>query len=143
MRSLLLNPSTPQHSVSSIIQTLANPSHLTHQALKLLYDVIACHPDLAVHTAEWLPCLTMKTLVMFPGLRLDDNAQFVSLCFGESMAVRAWLLQNTWQWFGVRPALLLAMLLGLTKDPYPHLREAMLEGLVGFNECGEFRDVEW
>ncbi|KAL2330661.1 hypothetical protein Fmac_018242 [Flemingia macrophylla] len=142
MRSLLLNPSTPQRSVSSIIQTLAKPSHLTHHALKLLSDAdAACRPDLAVYSAEWPPRLTAETLAMFPGLRLDDDSQFASLCFGESVAARAWMLRNAWRRFGVRPASLLAVLLGFTKDPYPHVREAALEGLVGFGECGEFRDV--
>ncbi|KAL2344302.1 hypothetical protein Fmac_005587 [Flemingia macrophylla] len=92
---------------------------------------------------EWLPRLTTKTLVMFPGLWLNDNAQLVLLCFGESVVAHTWMPQNAWQQFRVQLASLLAMLLGFTKDPYPHMREAALQRLVGFGECGEFRDVEW
>ncbi|KAL2325215.1 hypothetical protein Fmac_024273 [Flemingia macrophylla] len=47
MRSILLNLSTPQRSVSSIIQTLENLSHLTHHALKLLSDATCRCPTLS------------------------------------------------------------------------------------------------
>lgn len=52
------------------------------------------------------------------------------------------MLRNVGSSFEVRPGLLLAVLLGFTKDPYPYVRDAALEGLVGFSERGgELKDV--
>ncbi|XP_029127904.1 protein SIEL [Cajanus cajan] len=141
MRSLLIDPSTPQRTVSSILQTLATPSHLTHHVLKLISDAAAHRPAVPLPAVEPPPSLAVEALASLPGLRLDDDAQFASLCFGDSVAARAWMLRNAGTRLEVRPASLLAVLLGFTKDPYPHVREAALEGLVGLSERGEFRDV--
>ncbi|KOM44952.1 hypothetical protein LR48_Vigan06g025800 [Vigna angularis] len=52
------------------------------------------------------------------------------------------MLRNAGSSFKVRPGLLLAVLLGFTKDPYPYVTDAALEGLVRFIECGgELKDV--
>lgn len=55
--------------------------------------------------------------------------------------------------FRVRPSVMLTVLLGFTKDPYPYIREAALDGLVMLSngivvedrslvECCYFRAVE-
>ncbi|XP_027926178.1 protein SIEL [Vigna unguiculata] len=146
MRSLLLHPSTSKRTVSHIFQTLASSPHPTPHSLKLLSDAAARHPDLAptivLPTAESSPRLAVEAIgASLSGLHLDD-ARFTSLCFSASVPARAWMLRNVGSSFEVRPGLLLAVLLGFTKDPYPYVRDAALEGLVGFSERGgELKDV--
>ncbi|CAJ1808650.1 unnamed protein product [Sphenostylis stenocarpa] len=146
MRSLLLHPSTSKRTVSHILQTLTSSPHPTPHSLKLLSDAAALHPDLApsaaLPAAQSHPHLAVEAIgSALSGLHLDD-ARFTSLCFGTSVPARAWMLRNAGLSFKVRPGLLLAVLLGFTKDPYPYVRDAALEGLVGFSERGgELKDV--
>ncbi|XP_052728971.1 protein SIEL isoform X2 [Vigna angularis] len=146
MRSLLLHPSTSKSTVSHILQTLTSSPHPTTHSLKLLSDGASRHPDLAptmaLPTAESSPRLAVEAIgASLSGLHLDD-ARFTSLCFGASVPARAWMLRNAGSSFEVRPGLLLAVLLGFTKDPYPYVRDAALEGLVRFIERGgELKDV--
>jgi len=146
MRSHLLHPSTSKRTVSNILQTLTNSQHPTPHSLKLLSDVAVHHPDLALAAAlpaaESSPRLAVEAIgASLSGLHLDD-ARFTSLCFGASVPARAWMLRNAGWSFQVRPGLLLAVLLGFTKDPYPYVRDAALEGLFGFIERGgELKDV--
>ncbi|CAK9327124.1 unnamed protein product [Citrullus colocynthis] len=60
---------------------------------------------------------------------LDDRS-FLSLCFGPSVSIRTWLLNNAGR-FQLRPSLLFTVFLGFTKDPYPYVRKAALDGLSG------------
>lgn len=60
---------------------------------------------------------------------LDDRS-FLSLCFGPSVSIRTWLLNNADR-FQLRPSLLFTVFLGFTKDPYPYVRKAALDGLSG------------
>ena len=161
MRSLIINPSTPKRTVSSILQTLtrslqlAPPTH-HHHILKLLSDLAANHPHLSQLaldslrstfpqftespsrlTAEYLDALAS---ISSKPLELDDEL-FASLCFGPSVPARLWLLRNAGSRVRVRPALLFAVLLGFTKDPYPYVREASLEGLVRLGEGAVFEEV--
>ncbi|XP_014492475.1 protein SIEL-like [Vigna radiata var. radiata] len=146
MRSLLLHPSTSKRTVSHILQTLTSSPHPTPHSLKLLSDGAARHPDLAptmpLPTAESSPRLAVEAIgASISDLHLDD-ARFTSLCFGASVPARAWMLRNAGSSFEVRPGLLLAVLLGFTKDPYPYVRDAALEGLFEFIERGgELKDV--
>ncbi|XP_061362118.1 protein SIEL isoform X2 [Gastrolobium bilobum] len=152
MRSLLINPSTPKRTVSSILETLTRSPQLTHHALKLLSDLANHHPSLsqlafdsllpATESSTRLAVESFEALTsgFAEGLEIDDGV-FVSLCFGPSVPARVWMLRNAGLRFRVRPALLLAVLLGFTKDPYPYVREASLEGLVGLSERGEFKDL--
>ncbi|XP_022982770.1 protein SIEL [Cucurbita maxima] len=81
---------------------------------------------------------------------LDDRS-FLSLCFGPSVSIRIWLLKNA-ESFQIRPSLLLTVFLGFTKDPYPYVRKAALDGLAGLGitvvedgsmiECCYFRAIE-
>lgn len=61
----------------------------------------------------------------------------MSLCFRPSVSVRPWLLSNAGR-FRVHPSLLLTLLLGFTKDPYPRVRRAALDGLVTLCRAAEF-----
>lgn len=55
---------------------------------------------------------------------------FLSLCFGSSVAARYRLLLDADK-FDVRPSILLTVFLGFTKDPYPYVRKAAMDGLIG------------
>ncbi|KAJ1379849.1 Armadillo-type fold, partial [Sesbania bispinosa] len=149
MRSLLINPSTPKRTVSSILQTLTRSPQLTHNAVKLLSDLATHRPSLSqlaldslLSATESPTRLAVEALASSipEGFELDDR-RFVSLCFAPSVPVRLWMLRNAGSRFRVRPGLLFPVLLGFTKDPYPYVREASLEGLVGLSERGEFQDV--
>ncbi|XP_027352291.1 protein SIEL isoform X3 [Abrus precatorius] len=149
MRSLLINPSTPKCTVSSILETLTH-SPLNHHTLKLLSEIATDHSslsELALHsllTATESPTsLAVEALAsLSEASRLElDDALFVSLCFGASVPARVWMLRNAGSRFRIRPSLLLAVLLGLTKDPYPYVRAASLEGLVDLSQRGEFHDL--
>lgn len=50
------------------------------------------------------------------------------------MPVRQRLLSDV-EIFNVRPSLLLTVLTGFTKDPYPYVRKAALDGLIGLCKC--------
>lgn len=153
IRSLIINPSTPKTTISSILKTLTHSPKLTHHTLKLLSDLAIHHPSFSQLVLDSLlrstesptrlgveALATVSELVSPERLELEDG-RFVSLCFGLSMPARMWMLRNADYRFGVRPAFLFTVLLGFTKDPYPYVRAASLEGLVGLSERGEFCDV--
>jgi integrator complex subunit 4 len=153
IRSLLINPSTPKPTLSSILQTLTRSSQLTHHTLNLLTDLAIHHPSfsqLAIDsllTATESPTrLAVDSLASISELSFSkpfelDDGRFVSMCFGPSIPGRIWMLRNAGYLFKVRPALLFTVLLGFTKDPYPYVRTASLEGLVGLSKRGDFNDV--
>ncbi|KAK7339973.1 hypothetical protein VNO77_20663 [Canavalia gladiata] len=150
MRSLIINPSTPERTVSSILETLTRSSQLTHHTVKLLSDLATHHPSVSQLALDSLlratesptrPAVEAIASLSEPSrLELEDGL-FMSLCFGGSVAGRLWMLRNAGWRVGVRPALLVAVLLGFTKDPYPYVRAASLEGLVGLSERGEFHEL--
>lgn len=58
------------------------------------------------------------------------------------MSARRWLLRNA-ERLGVESQVLFTVLLGFTKDPFPHVRRVALEGLAGLCRSGVvFDDVE-
>lgn len=57
------------------------------------------------------------------------------------MSVRIWLLRNA-EKFRIRSSLLFTVFLGFTSDPYPYVREAALDGLVGLSKTGEFESLD-
>lgn len=71
-------------------------------------------------------------------VELDDRS-FVSLCFGPSVSVRAWLLRNA-ERFHIGPHVLVTLFFGFTKDPYPYVRKIALDGLVGLSKTGVIED---
>ncbi|KAK7273765.1 hypothetical protein RIF29_14828 [Crotalaria pallida] len=164
MRSLIINPSTPKPTVTSILQTLTGSlqsahaaSHQAHHILKLLFNIAASHPSLSQLVLDSLRSNLPKpsTSLAIEGtiesldalasisdqgpVSLDDSL-FVSLCFGPSVKSRIWMLKNAGLRFQVRPALLLGVCLGFTKDPYPYVRDASLQGILCLGELGVFED---
>ncbi|GMP51385.1 hypothetical protein CsSME_00017636 [Camellia sinensis var. sinensis] len=157
-RSLILNPSTSDSTISSLLQTLSlslqpdrDPLSLRH-TLSLLSDLAAHRRHLSqsifqtVHSFSLL-CNPTSTRTLAASLSVlasiaESNqtlasdlselseSLFLKLCFFPSVSVRHWLLLNA-ERFWIRPPLLLTVFLGFTKDPYPYVRRVALDGLFG------------
>ncbi|GAV76894.1 Cnd1 domain-containing protein, partial [Cephalotus follicularis] len=166
-RSLIINPNTPDSTLSSLLETLTRSLKLTrdslapHHALKLLTDLAIHHPHfstLVFHSVRSFSLSTVSTRLATEALDslvsiADHNKElitafnelgdqfFVSLCFGPSLSARSWILRNADR-FGVRPSLLLTVFLGFTEDPYPHVRRDALYGLVCLCRSSDARVIE-
>ncbi|XP_057808218.1 protein SIEL isoform X2 [Salvia miltiorrhiza] len=147
--SLITNPCTSDSTLTTIVETLnlhlQNPNSNHQQILSLLSALSDYHPRLrhrvgaAVHAFILLPSTPTSALphalsFLNPAdsTALDlfsDESLFLSLCFYECVKTRKWMLRNVSK-FRMRPSVLLTVLLGFTKDPYPYIREAALDGLV-------------
>ncbi|XP_062002524.1 protein SIEL [Rosa rugosa] len=163
LRSLIVNPSTPSPAISSIIETLTRSLQLSRdplRTLKLLSDLAARHPHLsalvfhsvrsdsllstestrvAAESLDVLASIAERNRELSPAVEEIDDRLFASLCFSPSPAIRPWLLRNA-ERFGVQPYLLSSLFLGFTKDPYPNVRKAALDGLVGLSKSGVIDD---
>ncbi|XP_060213617.1 protein SIEL isoform X2 [Lycium barbarum] len=67
-------------------------------------------------------------------VNVNDVSTFLSLVFKPCVSVRHWLLLNVSR-FEIRPSVLLTVLLGFTKDPYPDIRNVALIGLADLCKC--------
>ncbi|KAL8259241.1 hypothetical protein R6Q59_027194 [Mikania micrantha] len=162
-RSLIINPSTTDQTISSVIQTLSqNPQLHSNHVITLLSEISLVrphfsatvtgvlrsisfnHPDVPPRAAA----LALSTLVSLPPASDSDlipaysemtEGLFLSLCFGSSVPVRHRLLLDA-ERFDVRPSILLTVFLGFTKDPYPYVRKAALDGLIGLCNRVVFKD---
>ncbi|VFQ91005.1 unnamed protein product [Cuscuta campestris] len=152
--SLVSNPSTTRSSLSSVLKTLTlslqNPSHphIHHRAvLSALHLLSRRHPSLrqdiitAIHSFSLLPSTPTRSLadsfsVLLSLSAADVNSEsaFLSLVFRPCVSVRLWLVRNVSR-FVIRPSVLFTVLFGLTKDPYPNIRSAALDGLSGLCKC--------
>lgn len=167
LRSLVINPHTSDSTLSAVLQTLAHSlqlSHdsvLLHQVLKLLTDLSSRCPDLsplildllrsislssgstrgAAELLSTLASISEQNSFAVPNLKDIDDELYVSLCFGQRVSVRIWLLRNA-EKFRIRSSLLFTVFLGFTSDPYPYVREAALDGLVGLSKTGEFESLD-
>ncbi|XAR68759.1 hypothetical protein NMG60_11000117 [Bertholletia excelsa] len=156
-RSLIVNPSTSEVTISSLFETLSrslrpdgDPVSIVH-TLSLLSDLAAQRPHLSrsvFHAIRSFSLLSnhISTRVLAAALsalasiadsdqslisELDEFSEslFLTLCFRPNVPVRRWLLLNA-EKLRVRPHLLLTIFLGFTKDPYPYVRKVALNGLV-------------
>ncbi|XVE97156.1 hypothetical protein REPUB_Repub02eG0286900 [Reevesia pubescens] len=159
LRSLIINPSTSDSTLSSLLHALTRSLQLTHDSvilhhsLKLLTDLSSHRPHLSPTAIDLLrsdsflssasPRLVGESLSALLTLTFSHNdidaSRFVSLCLGPSVSVRLWLLRNV-EKFAVRESVLLAVFLGFTRDPYPYVRKAALDGLVKLCKNGDFDD---
>ncbi|KAL8039033.1 hypothetical protein ABFX02_10G009000 [Erythranthe guttata] len=171
--SLISNPFTSEQSLTSLLETLV--AHLQNPEINhaILFSLLSAlsnhHPRLrrrisaAAHAFVLLPTTATPTLPhalsliepaeLTPFDPFSDESMFLSLCFWQCVKTRRWTLRNVSK-FHVRPSVFLTVLLGLTKDPYPYIREAALDGLVMLSnggivvddrsliECCYFRSVE-
>ncbi|KAM0051739.1 putative armadillo-like helical protein [Helianthus debilis subsp. tardiflorus] len=149
-RSLITNPSTTNQTISFIIQTLTSNPHLPlHHLTTLLSQISLTHPHFSptittlLHSLLTRPApvppraatLALSTLVSLPPASdcsdmVTAEGLFLSLCFGSSVSVRHRLLLDA-ERYDVRPSILLTVFLGFTQDPYPYVRRAALDGLIG------------
>ncbi|KAK9057864.1 hypothetical protein SSX86_022703 [Deinandra increscens subsp. villosa] len=156
-RSLILNPSTTDQTISSVIQTLStNPQFHLHHVITLLSEIPILRPHFSATiiavlrslslTRPDIPpraaALALSTLLSLPPPPDSDlvpsfsemtEAVFLSLCFGSCVPVRHRLLLEA-EKFDVRPSILLTVFLGFSKDPYPYVRKAALDGLIGLRD---------
>lgn len=165
LRSLVINPSTPISLITSIFEALSR--HLDHgrdsllllHAFKLLSELASHRPDLshlvvdcvrsrllrsesarvAAESLDAIALVAERDETSSSSLNGQFDSFLVSLCFNRSVSVRQWLLRNA-ERFGVRPHVLVTVFLGFTKDPYPCVREAALDGLVNLSKSSVFED---
>lgn len=166
-RSLIRSPSTSEQAISVIFKTLAhllqlNNNNLTiHHVIKLLSDLAfhrthLAHPIFDVIRSYLLLCkdectkLATYSLAALVSVACHDHTLcsamdeiseglFLLLCFRPCVSVRLWLLLNA-ERFHIRPYLLVTVLLGFTKDPYPYLRKASLDGLSSLRKAIDVED---
>ncbi|XP_052199540.1 protein SIEL isoform X1 [Diospyros lotus] len=156
-RSLIVNPSTSEATISSLFQTLCHSLQTYHHPLSLchilslLAAIVSHHPALShsifhaicsfslhlhntsartvANALSVLASIAESDQTLVSSLAELSEGTFLSLCFQTNVPVRHWLLLNATR-LQVRPHLLLMLLLGFTKDPYPYVRGVALDGLV-------------
>ncbi|XP_043713913.1 protein SIEL [Telopea speciosissima] len=164
-RALIVNPSTSVETISHILENLVRSLQLKcdHFLLphiyKLLSDIALHHQHLS-HTITDIIIpytvveknaskLTARVLsVLFTIAESDGNLLSTKLELGEDLAlsfsfspsvtVRLWFLFNVDR-FHIHPHLLVTLLLGFMKDPYPYVRRAALCVLASLSK---YTDVE-
>ncbi|PON42479.1 Coatomer beta subunit [Parasponia andersonii] len=169
IRALILNPSTPDSTLSSIFQTLTRSLELTrnsvvlHHTLKLLSDLSshraqfsrlvfdsvransllssALSTRLAAQALDVVVSIAERDPASVPAVDDLGDGFFASLCFGPSLSVRLWLLRNA-ERFRLRSYLSITLFLGFTKDPYPCVRKAALDGLVRLSGSNAIEDED-
>ncbi|OVA17210.1 hypothetical protein BVC80_1837g4 [Macleaya cordata] len=160
IRALIINPSTSENTISLVFETLARSLkqdkkyHLLHHVLNLLSDLAVQHRHLSHVIIDTIRSyalasddsrLTVQSLAVL--LTIADNNQssaiaelnedfVLSLCFSSSVSVRSWILFNAFR-FQIRPSLLGTVFFRFTKDPYPYVRRAALDGLVGLSKSAD------
>ncbi|KAM3266125.1 protein SIEL [Capsicum annuum] len=147
--SLITNPSTSDSTLSSVAETLItslktpNPNlrFLHHHILRLLFllsDRRRYNNNRISAAVREFTLSTRSTRSLIDALACDDNvydeSTFLSLVFQPCISSRNWLLLNVSK-FEIRPSVLLTVLLGFTKDPYPYIRDVALNGLADLCKC--------
>ena len=165
-RSLIVRTSTSDSTIYALFETLARSLQLAteplalHHTLKLLSDISFHHSrlsSLVFHSVRShlllrsdssrlsaesvfvLSSISEHDLSLVSSMNELDDQFFVSLCFGPSVSGRSWLLSNAFR-ISIRPSVLLTVMLGFTRDPYPHVRRIALDGLVGLCKSSAIED---
>ncbi|KAJ4964181.1 hypothetical protein NE237_024120 [Protea cynaroides] len=164
-RALIVNPSTSEETISHVLETLVRSLQvkcdlfLVLHIFKLLSD-IALHRQHFLHTVtdiirpytvveENASQLNAHVLSMLFRIAESDRSLLsttlelredlaLSFCFSPSVTVRVWFLLNVDK-FHIHPRLLVTLLLGFMKDPYPSVRRAALCVLASLSK---FTDIE-
>ncbi|XP_021769635.1 LOW QUALITY PROTEIN: protein SIEL-like [Chenopodium quinoa] len=154
LQTLITNPSTSPSTITTILETLINSPSLppNHHIFSLLHSLSLHHPSFSSPLSSSLPSITtsllsdptssaitaaasLSLLVSLSAAYSLDDSLVISLCFRPCVSVRVWVLNNVMK-LSVPPNLLLPVMLGFTKDPYPCVRKSALEGLVGVCDSG-------
>ncbi|CAN8270006.1 unnamed protein product [Cochlearia groenlandica] len=166
VRSLIINANTSDSMISSVFDFLTSllsrdDSAILHHVLKLLTDlalqrkelaplvfesvltsllrpqnsaaVEASHGRFAVESLAVLASIS-ETI---PRISKIDGEVFASICLEAPVSFRMWLLRNA-ERFNVSPSVLFTLCLGFSKDPYPYIRKAALDGLITVCVAGDF-----
>ncbi|XP_073289207.1 protein SIEL [Primulina huaijiensis] len=157
--SLITNPFTSHQTLSSLLDILIlnlQDQKFDHpnKILSLLAVISHQRPQLssrvisAVQKFFFVPSVPIPSFPCALSLLLNtdhsntigsvpfyDESLFLSLCFWPCVKTRRWVAKNVGAFLCVRPSVLLTVLLGITKDPYPCVREAALDGLVSLSNC--------
>ncbi|CAI9097221.1 OLC1v1033595C1 [Oldenlandia corymbosa var. corymbosa] len=148
--SLITNPSTSISTLSSLLNSLIlnlqNSTYHPRRIISLLYALSRHHSNdlrreifpvlrrFAVLPPTPVSSITHSLSILFstddPSNDVADESLFLSLCFRPLRpSQRHWLLRNASR-FTLRPSVLITVMLGFTKDPYPSTRKAALDVLV-------------
>ncbi|KAF9597496.1 hypothetical protein IFM89_019023 [Coptis chinensis] len=159
-RSLIVNHSTSNETIIHILKILLQILNSTqhhfhhHHVLKLLHELALHHDVLSnvvldnvysyVLAHKDTSRLTTKALgVLVEDAKSSSSYElgedlFRSLCLSPSVSVRSWVLGNARR-FCVSPGILVSVMLVCTNDPFPNVRRAALEGLIGLRELEDVR----
>ncbi|KAB5520183.1 hypothetical protein DKX38_024502 [Salix brachista] len=164
LRSLIINPNTSDSTIYSILETLTHSLQLStnsltthHHILKLLTDLASQRTHLSsqilnsIHSSSLLftestqiAAESLTSLASFSNSdqnKIDDQL-FMSLCFAATSASARLRLLRNGERLGIGTHMLFTVFLGFTKDPYPYVRKASLDGLLGLcKSCDLFEDI--
>ncbi|XP_010248865.1 PREDICTED: protein SIEL isoform X2 [Nelumbo nucifera] len=159
-RALILNPSTSDHTISCILETLVRSLQyepdplLLHHVLKLLSDIALHHRHLSFSIFNTIRAheaghkdsngLAVEVLsVLFTIAEHDhslatamydlDENFVLSLFLSPVTTRRSWLLTNISR-FHIKQSFLITLFLAFMKDPYPFVRSSALVGLLGLSK---------
>ncbi|KAI4318958.1 hypothetical protein MLD38_032610 [Melastoma candidum] len=146
LRSLIINPNTPNPLLSSLFQTLTLPSgQSTPHSPPLLLTLALVHPTFSplvvcsLLNAPYplsLPSLSsLRALSPASFAALDDHS-FTALCWSDDSGVRKWVVDHVGLFSGVERRVIGMVLTGMSGDPFPEVRRGALEGLVRLKLLG-------
>ncbi|KAL8140738.1 hypothetical protein V2J09_006759 [Rumex salicifolius] len=166
VRSLVVNPSTSEATISSILETLSSllslPRHRHHHhTLSLLAALSISRPHLSYHifpvvfsffsssaaddasSSDRLAAAALSLLLFIAesdstlrsSIDSINDGLLIALTFRPCVQTRMWLLNNALR-LRIGANLLVTVFLGFTKDPYPGVRKAALDGLSKASEAG-------
>ncbi|KAI7730075.1 hypothetical protein M8C21_009445 [Ambrosia artemisiifolia] len=104
-------------------------SEMTEESLAVTSRAVEATPRAAAIALSTLVSLRLDTKSDVGAAETTEGV-FLGLCFGSSVSVRQRMLMDAKR-YDVRPSILLTVFLGFTKDPYPYVRKAALDGLIG------------
>jgi integrator complex subunit 4 len=164
LRSLIINPNTSDSTIYSILETLTRSLQLRTNSLTTHHHILKLLTDLASHrthlSSQILNSIHYSSLLFTESIQIAtesltslasiansdhnkiDDQLFISLCFAAtSTSARLRLLRNG-ERLGIGMHVLFTVFLGFTEDPYPYVRKASLDGLLGLCKSGNvFEDI--
>ncbi|KAJ6778037.1 hypothetical protein OIU74_001930 [Salix koriyanagi] len=164
LRSLIINPNTSDSTIYSILETLTHSLQLSTNSLTTHHHILKLLTDLASHrthlSSQILNSIRSSSLLFTESTQIAaesltslasfsnsdqnkiDDQLFMSLCFAATSASARLRLLRNGERLGIGTHMLFTVFLGFTKDPYPYVRKASLDGLLGLcKSCDLFEDI--